>query len=112
MRVTVDKDNPTVLELMKTYFNMKYLFGKEPELRVSKSGGLNHHFVVRGLKISFLDSLNLRRFLGDDLNRIHLDEIGVGKPRQVLFIPFEYLTHPDFLSMPFKQIHIKRRKRK
>ncbi|MHA1721775.1 MAG: hypothetical protein ACTSXW_01735 [Candidatus Baldrarchaeia archaeon] len=102
MRVTVDKDYPSDLELLKTYFNMKFFTGKEPEVRISKSGR-GYHFIVRGLRISFETSLHLRRFLGDDETRVLLDEIGYGKPRQVLFLPLFRLTHPNFLLDPQDQ---------
>jgi len=102
MRVTVDKDYPSDVELLKTYYNMKYFMGKEPEVRVSKSGQ-GYHFIVRRLRISFETSLHLRRFFGDDGTRVFLDEIGYGKPRQVLFLPLLRLTHPNFLLDPQDQ---------
>jgi len=102
MRVTVDKDYPSDVELLKTYFNMKYFMGREPEVRVSKSGK-GYHFIVRRLRISFETSLHLRQFFGDDETRVFLDEIGYGKPRQVLFLPLLRLTHPNFLLDPQDQ---------
>lgn len=105
MRVTVDVDGASVLRLLMVYFNLRYATGKEPEVRVSRSGRSgNRHFIVRGVIAGEEDVYTLRRWLGDDPRRIWIDESSVGKPKQVLFMCQEVLTQPDFLSPPFKVV--------
>jgi hypothetical protein len=120
MRVTCDLDNPTEFESLKVFFNMSYLFRDHlVETRRSK-GGNGYHLIVRGLPISLETSVSLRRTLGDDSYRAHLDSMHLVKPKNVLFnvIPgrsklkvveyyderFEppFLTHEDTLIDPRK----------
>jgi len=103
MRVTVDLDYPSRLQVMKSYFNMK-AFG---EVEASRSaGGKGYHFVIYGLPISFKGSLRLRRCFGDDLARIGFDEKQTMKPKQVLYtrkegVSIEKIQEADLLMAPW-----------
>ena len=101
-RLSVDFDEKNDLKLMKKYFEMEHVLNRIPEVRISKSG-TGYHFIVRKLKLTPEQLQFLREYFGDDPNRIYLDSIGLGKPRQVLFLPMFKLTHPDFLSIPQDQ---------
>jgi hypothetical protein len=85
MRVTVDIDVPTEFFSLKVFFNMSYLFSDHLiETRRSK-GGRGYHLLVRGLPIPLETSVSLRRTLGDDSYRAHLDSMRLVKPKNVLF---------------------------
>lgn len=104
MRVTVDLDNPSQLQLLKTYFNMKQL--GEVEVCISSSGK-GYHLIVSGLPLTFQKALELRRLLTDDNNRIWFDEYGhKNKPKQVLFTKkgkrkIEWIDEKAILALPF-----------
>jgi hypothetical protein len=105
MRVTVDLDKCGYLRLLMTYFNARYLTGREPEIRRSASGR-GYHLIVRGLRTTWDGCFVLRRLLGDDGTRVLFDEASV-RPRQVLWESkrgrhVEAVDPRSLLSSPWK----------
>lgn len=104
MRVTVDLDYPSQFQLLKTYFNMKQLGCVEI---CESSGGKGYHLIVNGLPITPQQSIELRRWLGDDQNRIHFDEhTHKHKPKQILFTKKEnrkirWIDEKNLTAQPF-----------
>jgi len=88
MRVTVDLDTLKRKRLGKVFRRLIKLTGKVPEVRRS-SGGKGYHLVVRGLKISYLESIWIRYRCGDDMRRIMFDTEAVKKPKQILWFAKE-----------------------
>lgn len=85
MRVTVDVDGGSLEALIKLLNIIHYtsMFPtRKVEMYKTRRG---YHIVVRDLPISFSESLLLRMTVGDDPERIWLDEICDDKPKQVLF---------------------------
>ncbi len=104
----MDKDYPSALDLLTTYFNLKQC-GRPVEIRRSASGR-GYHMIVRGLPISYEDSLRIRRTLGECKNRLRFDEEVNHKPRQILWrektidgkrYVIQPLTEEDILRLPF-----------
>jgi len=104
MRVTLDLDHVSELETLKTYLRMKRMGRVEAELSARRKGP---HLIVSGLPITFQESIELRRWLGDDTARIDFDEyLYEYKTKQVLFtkkgkdvvVP---LDEKNFLCLPF-----------
>jgi hypothetical protein len=108
MRLTVDLDNPSELQLLKTYFNCKR-YGIV-EVCIS-SGGKGYHMIVSGLKLTLKQVIELRRTLGDDENRIFFDEMGLTyKPKQVLFTGkgknrITWIDEKNILALPWWSQH-------
>jgi len=88
MRVTVDLDGPGVERFRRAFWTLYRETGKVPEVRVS-SGGKGFHLIVRGLPITFEESLRIRGLAGDDPMRMRFDREswseGWCKPRQILW---------------------------
>lgn len=84
MRLTIDLDNPTNLDIQKCYYNLQYITKLKPQIRLSASGN-GVHIKVHGLKISKEDLEILRETLRDDKIRIKYDRERVAKPKQVLW---------------------------
>jgi len=115
MRVTIDLDEPSELMKLKTLFNLIYFTGRTPEVKISSSGkGL--HYIVRGLKITYNESLILRMICNDDINRVRFDTQPLYsrfKPRQILWtwkrkngrtFMSERISIENLLSLPFKSL--------
>lgn len=83
MRVTIDIDERDLVRLGKIIAFFRKNYGIIPEVRVSSSGR-GFHVIAYGLDISYEESLKIRKMLGDDANRVMLDE-SILKPKQVLF---------------------------
>jgi len=103
MRLTIDLDEPSQFQLLKTYFNLKRL-GLEMEIETSARKGW--HFIIYGIPLSQEQVLELRRLHGDDLNRILFDEKPYPKPKQILWTKkgkaqVQPKTEKDLLSEPF-----------
>jgi len=84
MRVTIDLDERNEEKLLKIIAYFVKNFKVFPEVRISSSGR-GYHVVVRGLNISFEESIRLRKKLGDDAKRIEFDLKTKFKPKQILF---------------------------
>lgn len=88
MRVTIDLDSRRPLDLLRTYYNLRYATGQEPAVWESSRKG--YHLAAYGAGGTWEDVLRLREILGDDYRRIALDELLAGiKPKQILW------THKD-----------------
>ena len=84
MRVTIDLDTDDTLELLKAYYNLRSLTPEVEAYRTNRG----YHVVGYGLPISQLDAMDIRQALGDDANRIRLDEVALdhgAKPLQILW---------------------------
>ncbi len=121
--LTVDLDTHNQFQLLKTYFNAKWLasnINKKADVKVyiTKHG---FHIRVKGVKTN----IHHRCGLGDDKERIYLSEIrgGVDYADDVLF-NIKYLKRGDgkvlyksceeeynVMSLPFWNIYIKRKRR-
>ncbi len=88
MRVTVDLDTLKRKRLGKVFRRLIKLTGKVPEIRRS-SGGKGYHLIVRGLDISYEESIWIRYRCGDDVKRIIFDTEMVRKPKQILWFAKE-----------------------
>lgn len=88
MRITVDLDEPSALEVIKAYYNLAYLArltgAEKPQIRISASGR-GVHIKAHGFRLSDEDIEVIRRWLGDDEARIYFDRRRLLKPKQVLF---------------------------
>lgn len=82
MRITMDLDFPSQLKLLSTYFNLRQ-FGMV-EVRVSASG-MGYHMIVRGLNITYEDSLRIRAMLGECRTRLRFDSEENHKMKQILW---------------------------
>jgi len=83
MRITIDLDLVSELETLKTYLRMKRMGRVEAELSARRKGP---HFIVYGLPITLQQSIELRRWLGDDGARVDFDEyLYEHKTKQILF---------------------------
>lgn len=106
MRVTVDKDYVSEFERLKTYFNLRHICrGRVTSINISADDD-GVHLIGYGLPISFEQSLELRRLLGDDPARIGFDESRISKPKQVLWTKknknrVRFMTKNDVLRLPF-----------
>lgn len=84
MRLTIDLDNPSNLDIQRCYYNIKYITKKEPEIRLSASGR-GVHIKVHGLVVKDDELIILRETFNDDPVRIKYDQERVAKPKQVLW---------------------------
>jgi hypothetical protein len=82
LRVSVDVDNSELVAL-SCYYNMRYRYAQEPEIRQTSDGG--YHFIARNLPLDWQEALNERVLFRDDCNRVDLDSMCIGKPAQLLF---------------------------
>lgn len=82
MRVTCDFDDITELDLIRAFYNLRYIAGNA---WVRRSAFRGFHLKCHGLSISFEKSLELRRQFGDDSVRVILDEKRLKKTKQVLW---------------------------
>lgn len=107
MRITLDLDEPSQLKLLKAYYNLRR-FGNV-EIRRSASGR-GYHMIVRGLQISYEDSLTIRAMLGECETRLRFDSEKNKKMKQILWSAKETkgrryearaITERDLLSQPF-----------
>jgi len=85
MRVTVDLDTAATLPMLSAYYNLKTITDDVEVYRTNRG----YHIVGYGLPITQDDAIDIRQLLGDDANRIHLDEVaakgGCAKPMQILW---------------------------
>jgi hypothetical protein len=84
MRVTIDIDSNRAFDVLRSWFTLRAITGKDPIGRVSSSG-TGAHILVSGLPISQQTAIVIRRVCGDDYARIAFDEESRGKPLQILF---------------------------
>lgn len=82
MRITIDLDNPSILEIQQTWHQLSR--HGEVDGRLSSSGSGCHLRVFAG-DMSKSENLKLRRIYGDDEKRIEYDMERRHKPFQVLF---------------------------
>lgn len=66
----IDLDKPTMLNLLKAYFNARWIGGKVEVYRTGKG----YHLRVKNIKTS----TSLRAWLGDDKDRLYLSEMRGG----------------------------------
>ncbi len=70
-KLGIDLDSPTRLQLLRSYFNAKYMF-PDKEIKVFRSsGGDGYHIEIWGVK----STLSIRRTLGDCIDRMMYSEI-------------------------------------
>jgi len=82
MRITVDMDFPTEVEVLRAYNYLKTL--GTPKARISSSGkGI--HLKVHGYEPDSDKVERIRRLLGDDNKRVDIDRERKHKPKQVMF---------------------------
>lgn len=86
MRLTLDidgDDDRTRNKVIEIHRLLKKKFDKhDMELYKTRRG---YHLIVYDTELSFSEVIRLRELLGDDKNRIKLDEELIKKPKQVLF---------------------------
>lgn len=84
--VTIDLDRPSRLQITSTWYNLRYSRPMSLEGRISSSGEGVHIRATYHTPLTDRQSLNIRRALGDDHQRIHYDETRPdAKPSQILF---------------------------
>ena len=102
----MDLDFPSELQRLSTYFNLKR-FG-DVEVRKSSTGKGNH-MIVRGIPITYEDSLRIRAMLGECPNRLRFDSEDNHKPKQILWCEkivdgishyVQPLTERNILALP------------
>jgi len=76
MRVGVDLDRVSFLELLKTYFNARYVCGR---VKVYRTRHGFHLRLVFDAPVPPEKKIELRRALGDDPMRLALDEVRLAK---------------------------------
>lgn len=83
MRVTVDIDERSLFKMLCVAVRGSILCGRLPfKIRRTERGW---HLIWKGLNISEAESIKYRKILGDDPNRIKLDEECTKRIKQVLF---------------------------
>ena len=84
--VTIDLDRPSRLQITAVWYNLRYSRPMSLEGRISSSGEGVHIRATYHTPLTDRQSLNIRRALGDDHQRIHYDETRPeAKPSQILF---------------------------
>jgi len=69
-KVGVDLDSPSQFQLLKTYFNTRYMF-PDKEIEIYRSAnGEGYHIIVYGVK----STLKVREMLGDCSDRMRYSE--------------------------------------
>ena len=83
MRVTIDLDDQSLLSFIITITKGYIMLKRLPDLtRRTKKG---YHLIWRHLNISQNKSYILRKFIGDDKNRLSLDMSSKKRIKQILF---------------------------
>jgi hypothetical protein len=105
VRLTLDVDAPSELNLLKTYFNVKAIFGRIDEIRRS-SRGHGYHIIVRHTNLNFRQILRLRHLLNDDEQRLKFDEEADMKPKNLMFrskdgYEVQVLDERNLIALPF-----------
>lgn len=95
MRVTIDLDSSNTFKFMFTLIKGIALIRKPPDLIRRSSSGKGYHFIWRGLNITQEQAYAYRKFIGDDKNRIKLDQCSDKRIKQVLFTKKEVTYHHD-----------------
>lgn len=72
-RVTIDLDEPSDIELLKTYYNMNHLFGNVKCRRSSTKGF--HLISFADEELSEEEVIDIRESIGDDPNRVRWDRL-------------------------------------
>ncbi len=70
LRIGVDLDRPSRLQLLKTWFNACYFFS-EVEVKATENG---YHFRIRIIN-TVDENIHVRRNLSDDPGRLRFDEV-------------------------------------
>jgi hypothetical protein len=84
--VTIDLDRPSRLQITAVWYNLRYSRPMSLEGRISSSGEGVHIRATYHKPLTDRQSLNIRRALGDDHQRIYYDETRPeAKPSQILF---------------------------
>jgi len=102
----VDKDTKNQFEVLKTYFNLKYL---DPDAKVLE-GKRGYNFVSK-----LLSSVELRAYLGDDADRLWHSQIRAmihkNEVMDIIFTSKKYAGKKwikkeeiNLMSMPFKVV--------
>jgi hypothetical protein len=113
IRVTIDSDSNNRLSLLWKIFKGLLLCKKFPEIKKTSKG---YHLIWGGLKIDFKKHFVYRKFIGDDINRIHLD-MNPKRIGQVLFTSkmvlvkkndgsWEKMKHCKICGMPLTQFWV------
>lgn len=87
VRLSLDLDGVSQLNLLKAYFNLRY-FTRDIEVFFTsvENGKENYHIIAYDLPDLPFDKLcEFRAMYGDDIYRIYLDQRLESKPKQVLF---------------------------
>lgn len=106
VRVTLDLDWPAEWKLLAAYFNCKNIFGRVDEIRRS-SRGHGYHLIIRGLPMTYIQSLKFRAWLGDCETRLKYDsDLSSHKPKQILFCNkdkghVQPIDERNLLALPF-----------
>lgn len=82
MRVTVDLDEPSELQLLKAYFNLRYYC---PVVNIERSPNLKGYHLEGWEVRNRAEEDVLRRMCGDDPHRLRFDEESPLKPKRILF---------------------------
>ena len=116
-RISIDLDSKARFRLLKTYFNLQYLFRGKPVIVEETRHG--YHVKVVDVDRTIQQNLMVRRGLGDDPLRIKYDEFkhkhGLDRFVDTLFTIKKYLdgstsvvSKIDPLSEPFWNFEFKR----
>jgi hypothetical protein len=85
MRVTIDLDRRNLLLLWLAKIKGFLLLGRMPDLCKRSATGKGWHLTWQDLPISEGKMFAYRKLIGDDKNRIRLDQCSRWRMRQVLF---------------------------
>lgn len=94
MRLTIDRDEASLLDVIMTILKGRIYAGRLPDEIKRSSGGRGYHYIWHGLNINWDACLELRWKIGDDRNRIAHD-LKAGEPefRQILFTKKKVKMH-------------------
>ena len=100
-RLGIDLDECSELEMLKAYFNTKYMFPDKTVKVFQSSGGDGYHIRVHGVK----SRLSIRRTLGDCRMRMEYSEMrSKNKDNKELFVFSDPLV--DDVMFSFKTKHV------
>jgi hypothetical protein len=93
MRVTIDLDSKNIFKFMFTLIKGLALIRRPPDVIRKSPSGKGYHFIWRGLNITQEQAYAYRKFIGDDKNRIRLDQSSNKRVKQVLFTKKEVIYY-------------------